>query len=87
MATVPVATAARLLGMHPKTLHHWLKAAQFPLTAHPTAARLKGVAEEHLLALARTAWSPAVGSFLGSHTGEIRRVFFSRRARQASAGP
>jgi hypothetical protein len=53
MATFPVATGARLLGIHPKTLHHWLKAAEFPLAAHPTDARLKCVAEEHLLELAR----------------------------------
>jgi hypothetical protein len=53
MTTFPVATGARLLGIHPKTLHHWLTAAEFPLAAHPTDARLKCVAEEHLLALAR----------------------------------
>jgi hypothetical protein len=53
MATFPVATAARLLGIHPKTLHHWLKAAEFPLAAHPTDARFKCVAEEHLLELAK----------------------------------
>jgi len=52
MATFPVATAARLLGIHPKTLRHWLIAAAFPLAAHPTDARLKCVAEDHLLALA-----------------------------------
>ena len=53
MATFPVATGARLLGIHPKTLHHWLKAAEFPLAAHPSDARLKCVAEEHLLELAK----------------------------------
>lgn len=53
MATFPVATGARLLGIHPKTLHHWLKAAEFPLAAHPTDARLTCVAEEHLLELAK----------------------------------
>jgi hypothetical protein len=53
MATFPVATGAHLLGIHPKTLHHWLKAAEFPLAAHPTDARLKCVAEEYLLELAR----------------------------------
>jgi hypothetical protein len=52
MATFPVTMGARLLGIHPKTLHHWLKAAEFPLAAHPTDARLKCVAEEHLLELA-----------------------------------
>ncbi len=53
MATFPVATGARLLGIHPKTLHHWLKAAEFPLAAHPSDARLKCVAEEPLLELAK----------------------------------
>jgi hypothetical protein len=53
MATFPVATAARLLGLHPKTLHHWLTAAAFPLAAHPTDARFKCVAEDHLLELAK----------------------------------
>ncbi len=53
MVTFPVATGARLLGIHPKTLHHWLTAANLPLAAHPSDARLKCVAEEHLLELAR----------------------------------
>jgi len=52
MAMFPVTTGAHLLGIHPKTLHRWLKAAAFPLAAHPTDARLKCVAEEHLLELA-----------------------------------
>jgi hypothetical protein len=52
MVTFPLVTCARLLGIHPKTLHHWLKAAEFPLAAHPTDARLKCVAEKHLLELA-----------------------------------
>jgi hypothetical protein len=52
MTMVPVTTGARLLVIHPKTLHHWLTAAKFPLAAHPSDARLKGVAEEHLLELA-----------------------------------
>ncbi len=37
MTMFPVATGARLLGIHPKTLHHWLTAAEFPLAAHPTS--------------------------------------------------
>jgi hypothetical protein len=53
MATVPVATGARMLGIHPKTLHHWLKEANLPLAAHSTDARIKCVAEEHLLEVAR----------------------------------
>jgi hypothetical protein len=52
MTLVPLAAGARLLGIHPKTLHHWLTAAAFPLAPHPTDARLKCVAEDHLLELA-----------------------------------
>jgi hypothetical protein len=48
MTILPVADGARLLGIHPKTLHHWLKEAQVPLVAHPTDARSKCVTEEHL---------------------------------------
>jgi hypothetical protein len=49
MAPFPLATGARLLGIHPKTLHHWLKAANVPVAPHPTAARSSCVAQEHLL--------------------------------------
>ena len=52
MTLFPVTTGARPLGIHPKTLHHWLTAAKFPLAAHPSDARLKCVTEAHLLALA-----------------------------------
>jgi len=48
MTTLPLADGAHLLGIHPKTLHHWLKAAQLPLAVHPQDARIKCVAEEHL---------------------------------------
>lgn len=53
MATFPVATGARMLGIHSKTLHHWLKEAKLPLVPHPTDARMSCVAEEHLLEVAR----------------------------------
>jgi hypothetical protein len=53
MPTVPLATCARLRGIHPKTLHYWLKAAHLPLAPHPTDARIRCVAEEHLLEVAR----------------------------------
>jgi hypothetical protein len=53
MAILPLATCARLLGIHPKTLHHWLKEANVPLASHPTDARIKCVAQEHLLQVAR----------------------------------
>jgi DNA-binding transcriptional MerR regulator len=48
MALLPVADGARLLGIHPKTLHHWLKEVNMPLVIHPTDARIKCVSEEHL---------------------------------------
>ena len=78
MATFPVATGARLLGIHPKTLHHWLKAAEFPLAAHPTDARLKCVAEEHLVELAKQhglplpalSSVPALDSYVASSLAE-----------------
>src|SRR2546427_649932 len=53
MVTFPVVTGARMLGIHPKTLHHWLKEAKLPVAPHPTDARITCVAEEHLLEVAR----------------------------------
>jgi DNA-binding transcriptional MerR regulator len=50
---LPVADSARLLGIHPKTLHHWLAQANVPLVAHPTDARIKCVTEDHLQQVAR----------------------------------
>jgi hypothetical protein len=52
MATVPLATGARLLGIHPKTLRHWLTTAHLPLVPHPTDARIRCVAEATLLEVA-----------------------------------
>ena len=53
MAILPLATCAQMLGIHPKTLHHWLKEAQVPLTPHPTDARSKCLSEQHLSVVAR----------------------------------
>jgi DNA-binding transcriptional MerR regulator len=53
MTTLPLADCSRMLGIHPKTLHHWLKQADVPLAAHPTDARIKCVTEEHVQQLAR----------------------------------
>jgi hypothetical protein len=52
MTLLPVADGARLLGIHPKTLHHWLAEANMLLVTHPTDARIKCVTEEHLQQLA-----------------------------------
>jgi len=48
MTLLPVADGARLLGIHPKTLCHWLKEAHVPLATHPADARIKCVTQEHL---------------------------------------
>jgi hypothetical protein len=53
MAILPVATCAQMLGIHPKTLHHWLKEASIPLAAHPSDARIKCLTEQRLLEVAR----------------------------------
>jgi DNA-binding transcriptional MerR regulator len=53
MATFPLATCARILGIHPKTLHHWLAETNLPLATHPTDARIKCMTEDHLLQVAR----------------------------------
>jgi hypothetical protein len=53
MTILPVADGARLLGIHPKTLHHWLKETNMPLATHPTDARIKCVTEEHLQQIAK----------------------------------
>ncbi len=53
MTLLPVADAPRLLGMHPKTVCHWLKTTHLPLAAHPTDARIRCVAEADLLEVAR----------------------------------
>ncbi len=54
MTILPLAACSRMLGIHPKTLHHWLTQAQMPVHPHPTDARLKCVTWEqvqHLAAL------------------------------------
>ncbi len=53
MTLRPIADGARLLGIHPKTLCHWLKMAHLPLAAHPTDARIRCVAQADLLEVAR----------------------------------
>lgn len=53
MTPLPVSICAQLLGVHPKTLHGWLKAANLPLVAHPTDARIRCVELHHLQEVAR----------------------------------
>jgi DNA-binding transcriptional MerR regulator len=64
MTLLPVADGARLLGIHPKTLHHWLKEAHVPLAAHPTDARITCVTEEHLHQVASLHGRPLQSSVL-----------------------
>jgi hypothetical protein len=52
MTLLPVADGARLLGIHPKTLRHWLSTAHLPVVVHPTDARIRCVAQEALLEVA-----------------------------------
>ena len=53
MTTLPVADGARMLGIHPKTLHHWLTQANVPFVAHLTDARIKCVTLEQIQQVAR----------------------------------
>ncbi len=53
MTLLPLADGARLLGIHPKTLCQWLKTAHLSLAVHPTDARIRCVAHDHLLEMAR----------------------------------
>lgn len=53
MTSLPLSTCAQLLGIHPKTLHGWIKAANLPLVPHPTDARLRCVEPHHLQEVAR----------------------------------
>ncbi len=62
MATLPVTTCAQMLGIHPKTFHRWLTQADFPFAAHPTDARIKCVAEEYFLEVARQHGRPLQSS-------------------------
>ena len=63
--TLLVADGARLLGIHAKTLCHWLKEANLPLVPHPTDARIKCVTQEHLQQVASLHGRPLPSSVLG----------------------
>jgi len=65
MTLLPVADGARLLGIHPKTLCHWLKQATIPLAAHPADARIKCVMQEDLQQVASLHGRPLQSSVLG----------------------
>ncbi|HET8853883.1 MAG TPA: hypothetical protein VFN02_15290, partial [Ktedonobacteraceae bacterium] len=68
MTTFSVADGARLLGIHPKTLGHWLKQATIPLAAHPADARIKCVTQEDLHQVASLHGRPLQSSVLGEAT-------------------
>jgi hypothetical protein len=65
MTALSVADGARLLGIHPKTLCHWLKQATIPLAAHPADARIKCVTPEDLHQVASLHGRPLQSSVLG----------------------
>jgi len=65
MTALSVADGARLLGIHPKTLCHWLKQATIPLAAHPADARIKCVTPEGLHQVASLHGRPLQSSVLG----------------------
>ena len=75
MTLLPVADGARLLGIHPKTLHHWLKEANMLLVTHPTDARIKCVTEEHAAPGSQLAWPSTPGiSAIGCNLSFSRSV-------------
>lgn len=53
MTIVPLAQAARRLGIDAKTLHRWLAEEELALQPHPADARKKGLSSEQLLRLAQ----------------------------------
>jgi hypothetical protein len=52
MTLIALTECCRLLGIDGKTLRRWLAQAQLPVQAHPSDARCKGLARDHLLLLA-----------------------------------
>jgi hypothetical protein len=64
MTPLSVADGARLLGIHPKTLCHWLGQAHLPLAAHPADARIKCVTQEDLHQVASLHGRPLQSSVL-----------------------
>jgi hypothetical protein len=64
MTPLSVADGARLLGIHPKTLCHWLKQAHIALAAHPADARIKCVRQQDLQQVASLHGRPLPSSVL-----------------------
>src|SRR5947209_13376901 len=52
MTLIALTECCRLLAIDGKTLRRWLAQAQLPVQAHPSDARCKGLAREHLLLVA-----------------------------------
>src|SRR5581483_783458 len=52
MTIIPQTECCLMLGIHPKTLRHWLAHAQMPFTLHPTDARLKCLTQAQVQQLA-----------------------------------
>jgi len=53
MALIPLTAAARVLGIHPGTLSHWLKDAHESTARHPTDSRITCVDEDSLFRMAQ----------------------------------
>jgi hypothetical protein len=54
MTLIALTECCRLLAIDGKTLRRWLAQAHLPVQAHPSDARCKGLARDHLLLLAST---------------------------------
>lgn len=52
MTIIPQNECCQMLGIHPKTLRHWLAHAQMPFTTHPTDARLRCLTQAQVQQLA-----------------------------------
>lgn len=52
MTIIPQTECCLMLGIHPKTLRHWLSHAQMQFTTHPTDARLKCLTQVQVQQLA-----------------------------------
>lgn len=86
MTLLPFLDCCSLLGVDPKTLRLWLKAAQIGLTPHPTDARLKCLASSQLLHLA-TLHGRSLPVSLPGEVGELASSPQTAVARSSSLDP
>ncbi|HEU5377274.1 MAG TPA: hypothetical protein VFV38_17735 [Ktedonobacteraceae bacterium] len=86
MTLLPFLDCCSLLGVDPKTLRLWLKAAQIGLTPHPTDARLKCLASSQLFHLA-TLHGRSLPASLPGEAGELASSAQTAVALSRSHGP